>query len=57
MEKFVLEELTKWKEKNDRKPLVLTSFLGTNLALKAVRYSMLSYREQGQLLCVPLYAV
>ena len=35
----------------------LTSFLGDNPTLKAVRYSMLPYREQGALTCVPLYAV
>jgi predicted AAA+ superfamily ATPase len=35
----------------------LTSFLEANPSLEAVRYSMLPYREQGALTCIPLYAV
>ena len=35
----------------------LTALLVKNPDLKAVRFSMLPYKEQGQLKCVPLYAV
>jgi predicted AAA+ superfamily ATPase len=35
----------------------LTALLKSRPELKAVRYSMLPYKEQGQLTCVPLYAV
>ena len=35
----------------------LTALLAKNPDLKAVRFSMLPYKEQGQLECLPLYAV
>lgn len=35
----------------------LTRFLSQHPEMKAHRYSMLPYREQGQLVCLPLYAV
>lgn len=35
----------------------LTALLAKNPDLKAVRFSMLPYKEQGQLKCLPLYAV
>lgn len=35
----------------------LSLFLQNNPDIQAERYSMLPYREQGQLTCVPLYAV
>ena len=35
----------------------LTALLAKNPDLKAVRFSMQPYKEQGQLKCVPLYAV
>ena len=35
----------------------LTLFLADNPNLQAVRYSMLPYKEQGQMTNVPLYAV
>lgn len=35
----------------------LTALLAKNPDLKAVRFSMLPYKEQGQLKCVPLYVV
>ncbi len=35
----------------------LTALLKTNPDLKAVRFSMLPYRQQDQLYCVPLYAI
>lgn len=35
----------------------LTALLAKNPDLEAVRFSMLPYKEQGQLKCVPLYAV
>lgn len=35
----------------------LTALLAANPSLRATRFSMLPYREQGQMTCVPLYAV
>ncbi len=35
----------------------LSRLLKENAELRADRYSMLPYKEQGQLTCVPLYAV
>ncbi len=35
----------------------LTALMRSDPDMKAVRLSMLPYREQGQLYCVPLYAV
>lgn len=35
----------------------LTALLNDNPDLNAIRYSMLPYRQQGQLECIPLYAV
>ena len=35
----------------------LTALLAKNPDLEALRFSMLPYKEQGQLKCVPLYAV
>lgn len=35
----------------------LTALLQSTPGLTAIRYSMLPYREQGQLTCIPLYAV
>lgn len=35
----------------------LTTLLAINPDMEAVRYSMLPYKEQGQLKCVPLYVV
>lgn len=35
----------------------LSALLAATPDLKAIRYSMLPYREQGQMTCVPLYAV
>ncbi len=35
----------------------LTALLERNKELKAVRYSMLPYKEQGQMTCIPLYMV
>lgn len=35
----------------------LTALLAKNPDLKAIRFSMLPYKEQGQLECLPLYAV
>lgn len=35
----------------------LTALLAKNPDMEAVRFSMQPYKEQGQLKCVPLYAV
>ena len=35
----------------------LTALLAANPSMHATRFSMLPYREQGQMTCVPLYAV
>lgn len=35
----------------------LTTLLKDNPGLQAVRYSMLPYKEQGQLTNIPLYAI
>ncbi|MFW9602415.1 MAG: DUF4143 domain-containing protein, partial [Prevotella sp.] len=35
----------------------LTTLLKAKPELKAIRYSMLPYKEQGQLTCLPLYTV
>ena len=35
----------------------LTSYLSAHPEIKAIRYSMLPYRQQGQLTCIPLYHI
>ncbi|WP_308235334.1 hypothetical protein [uncultured Prevotella sp.] len=53
MERHVLQQLKEWKERKDRKPLIVKA----NPDLQAVRLSMLPYKQQEQLFCVPLYVI
>ena len=53
MERLVLQQLKEWKERKDRKPLIVNA----NPDLQAVRLSMLPYKQQEQLFCVPLYVI
>ena len=45
------------KAKGNVRANSLSRLLGENKELTAIRYSMLPYKEQGQLTNVPLYAV
>ena len=53
MERLVLQQFKEWKERKDRKPLIVKA----NPDLQAVRLSMLPYKQQEQLFCVPLYVI